>query len=308
MPGGSAGSAGRGDTSLPISIDGLSKRYGQVPALSDLSLSVRPGEVFGFLGLNGAGKTTTIRLLLDLIRPTAGRASVFGHDCRAGSMAVRRAIGYLPGEPSFYPDMTGERLLRVLERVGGAAVDPAWRRQLLERFDLPDRDLSRPIRDYSTGMKRKLGMIQAVQHDPALLILDEPTEGLDPVMQEVFYGLLRELTARGRTVFLSSHVLSEVERVCDRVAVLRSGRLALLASIEELRALAPRRVRVRFADVVAPPCELEDGLRLEGADARCWRLEIRGPLGPLMTKLAGLPVADLDIREPRLEDIVVQYY
>jgi ABC-2 type transport system ATP-binding protein len=292
----------------PISTVGLTKRYRQVLALSDLSMEVRAGEVFGFLGLNGAGKTTTIRLLLDLIRPTAGRATVFGHDCRAESMTVRGSIGYLPGESSFYPDMTGVQLLRLLERVGGRPVSEAWRRQLAERFDLPPRDLSRRIRDYSTGMKRKLAIVQAIQHDPPLLILDEPTEGLDPLMQEAFYGLLRDLTARGRTVFLSSHVLSEVERVCDRVAVLRGGRLALLASIDGLRALAPRRVTVKFSADVPAPGDLGEGLALQEAASRRWLLEVRGPLGPLMARLAGLPVEDLDVRAPHLEDVVVRYY
>jgi len=297
-----------GSRPAPISIVGLSKHYGRVLALSELSLDVAAGEVFGFLGLNGAGKTTTIRLLLDLLRPSAGRAFVFGHDCRTESMTVRRSIGYLPGESSFYPDMTGAQLLRLLERVGGRPVDPAWRAQLLERFDLPAHDLSRRIRDYSTGMKRKLAIVQAIQHDPPLLILDEPTEGLDPLMQEAFYALLRDVTARGRTVFLSSHVLSEVERVCDRVAVLRAGRLALLASIDGLRALAPRRVTVRFAADVPPPGDLGEGLAVRDAASRSWSLEATGMLGPLMARLATLPVEDLDVREPRLEDIVVRYY
>jgi len=279
-----------------------------VPALSDLNLDVAPGEVFGFLGLNGAGKTTTIRLLLDLIRPSGGRALVFGRDCRTQSLAVRRSIGYLPGESAFYPDVTGAQVLRLLERVGGRPVDPAWRAELLERFDLPERDLTRRIRDYSTGMKRKLAIVQAIQHDPPLLILDEPTEGLDPLMQEAFYALLRDLTARGRTVFLSSHVLSEVERVCDRVAVLRAGRLALLASIDGLRALAPRRVTITFSADVPRPGTLGEGVTVQAAGSRSWCLDVRGPLGPVVARLATLPVEDLDVREPRLEDIVVRYY
>jgi len=302
------GRAARAGGVAPISIAGLTKRYGRVPALSDLTVDVGAGEVFGFLGLNGAGKTTTIRLLLDLIRPTAGRAFVFGRDCRAESMTVRRSIGYLPGESAFYPDMTGEQVLRLMASVGGCAVDPAWRAQLLERFDLPPRDLTRRIRDYSTGMKRKLAIVQAIQHDPPLLILDEPTEGLDPLMQEAFYELLRGLTARGRTVFLSSHVMSEVERVCDRVAVLRAGRLALLGSVEDLRALAPRQVKVTFTADVAPPGDLGGQVTATVVTPRSWSLEVRGPLGPLIERLAGLRLADVDVREPRLEDIVVRYY
>lgn len=294
---------------LPIAIDNLGKRYGRAQALAGLSLEVHEGEVFGFLGLNGAGKTTTIRLLLDLIRPTAGNARIFGHDCRAASLEVRRLVGYLPGEPPFLADMTGEQLLRLLERVGGRRVDAAWRAELVERFDLPARHLARRVRDYSTGMKRKLALVQAFQHDPPLLILDEPTESLDPVMQEAVWALVADLRARGRTVSLSSHVLSEVERVCTRVGVLREGRLVLLASIDELRELAPRTVVVRFAsEAPPPPPEIAPGLKVIGSAPAAWNLEARGPLGPLLTRLAGLDVADLEVREPRLEEIVVPYY
>ena len=293
----------------PIFLEALTKRYGRVLALSDLSLEVREGEVFGFLGLNGAGKTTTIRLLLDLIRPTAGRARVFGHDCRRASMAVRRMVGYLPGEPPFLLDMTGERVLRLLDQTGGRRVDPAWRAELLERFDLPARHLARRIRDYSTGMKRKLALVQAFQHDPPLLILDEPTESLDPVMQEAVYALIADLSARGRTVFLSSHVLSEVERVCTRVAVLREGRLALTASISELRAVAPRRVTVRFASQApAPPGDLGPDIEVLSPGPCSWEMEARGPIGPLLSRIAGMEVIDLEVREPHLEEIVVPYY
>ncbi len=294
---------------LPIAIDKLGKRYGRAQALAGLSLEVREGEVFGFLGLNGAGKTTTIRLLLDLIRPTEGGARIFGHDCRAASIEVRRLVGYLPGDPPFLADMTGEHLLRLLERVGGSRVDAAWRRELLERFDLPARHLARRIRDYSTGMKRKLALVQAFQHDPPLLILDEPTESLDPVMQEAVWALIADLRARGRTVFLSSHVLSEVERVCTRVGVLREGRLVLLASIDELRELAPRTVVVRFgSEAPPPPPEIGPGLKVTGGASTAWEVEARGPLGPLLARVAGLDVADLEVRESRLEEIVVPYY
>ncbi|MBP1635646.1 MAG: transporter related [Acidobacteria bacterium] len=293
----------------PIAIEGLTKHYGRVRALSDLSLEVREGEVFGFLGLNGAGKTTTIRLLLDLIRPTSGRARVFGCDCRARSIEARRLVGYLPGEPPFFADMTGERVLALLEAVGGRRVDAAWRGDLLERFDLPHAHLARRIRDYSTGMKRKLALVQAFQHDPPLLILDEPTESLDPLMQEALYALLADLAARGRTVFLSSHVLSEVERVCGRVAVLREGRVALLGSIADLRALAPRRVAVRFASAAPEvPASLPPAFTVLSAGPASWEVEVRGPLGPLLAAASAAPIADLEVHEPRLEEIVVPYY
>jgi ABC-2 type transport system ATP-binding protein len=190
-----------------IHLERLGKRYGRVEALNDVSLAVEEGQVFGFLGVNGAGKTTTIRILLDLVRPTAGRASVFGRDCQSAGLDVRAQLGYLPGEPGFYGDMTGEATLDLLGRLSRRGVDPSWRRGLLDRLELAAADLRRPIREYSTGMKRKLGIVQAFQADPPLLVLDEPTEGLDPLMQEAFYELLAEVRRRGRTVFMSSHVL-----------------------------------------------------------------------------------------------------
>jgi ABC-2 type transport system ATP-binding protein len=229
-----------------ISIRGLTKRYGRLIAVDRLDLEVRRGEVFGFLGLNGAGKTTTIRILLDLLRPTSGNAALFGHDCQSDSLKARSAVGYLPGEMGIYSDLTGHEVLKFLERIGGGSVSKEHRHKLTERFELGDRDLSRKLREYSTGMKRKLGLIQAFQADPLLLILDEPTEGLDPLMQESFYELLADARHRGRTVFMSSHVLPEVERVCDRIAVLRKGEVVLLSSVEDARKLASRKVRVAF--------------------------------------------------------------
>jgi ABC-2 type transport system ATP-binding protein len=201
--------------SAAISIRGLTKRYGKLIAVDRLDLEVPRGEVFGFLGLNGAGKTTTIRILLDLLRPTSGHAAVFGHDCQSDSLKARSDVGYLPGEMGIYSDLTGHEMLVFLSRIGGGTVSKAHRHTLTERFELTDRDLSRRLREYSTGMKRKLGLIQAFQADPLLLILDEPTEGLDPLMQESFYELLTDARKRGRTVFMSSHVLPEVERICD---------------------------------------------------------------------------------------------
>jgi len=290
-----------------IRIEHLGKRYGRVTALRDLSLEVQPGEIFGFLGLNGAGKTTTIRILLDLVRPTTGRAEIFGADCQARSLDVRSGIGYLPGEPGFYGDMTGEATLDLLGRLGGTSVDPARRRALVDRLELAASDLRRRLREYSTGMKRKLGIVQAFQADPELLVLDEPTEGLDPLMQEVFYDLVAETRRRGRTIFMSSHVLPEVERVCDRIGLLRGGELVLLATVEEVRGLAGRRVRVSFqTDVSAPvfpaDCDVID------VQPRVWDLRVRGSAGPIVALLAGLPVADLDVQMPHLEEILRTYY
>jgi ABC-2 type transport system ATP-binding protein len=291
-----------------ITLDGVTKRYGRLVAVRDLAFEVREGEVFGFLGLNGAGKTTTIRILLDVLRPKSGRARVFGFDCQHQGLEVRRRVGYLPGELGIPPDVTGNQLLDLLGRLGGNRVDEVWRRSLLERFALSSPDLSRRLREYSTGMKRKLGIVQAFQHDPPLLVLDEPTEGLDPLMQEAFFELLTEVTRRGRTVFLSSHVLSEVERSCARVGLLREGQLALLASVSELQALAPRRVTVRFAGAAPAPAALPRGSTLVSRDAGSWELETSGPIGSLFDGVAGCAVADVQVRAPRLEDILAAYY
>jgi ABC-2 type transport system ATP-binding protein len=291
-----------------VRLDHLGKRYGRVIALRDLSLEVRTGEVFGFLGLNGAGKTTTIRILLDLVRPTAGRAAVFGNDCQARSLDVRARIGYLPGEPGFYGDMTGEATLDLLGRLGGGPVDPLWRRDLLNRLELAASDLRRRTREYSTGMKRKLGIVQAFQADPPLLVLDEPTEGLDPLMQDVFYDLVAEMRRKGRTIFMSSHVLPEVERVCDRIGLLRDGELVLLATVQEVRGLAGRRVRVSFHDDVAAPTAFPPDCEVMGVEPRLWDLRVRGTLAPVVALLAALPVADLDVQMPHLEEVLRTYY
>ncbi len=294
--------------SAAISIRGLTKRYGRLIAVDRLDLEVARGEIFGFLGLNGAGKTTTIRILLDLLRPTSGNAAIFGHDCQADSLKARSSVGYLPGEMGIYSDLTGHELLRFLERIGGCGISKENRKQLTERFELGDRDLSRKLREYSTGMKRKLGLIQAFQADPPLLILDEPTEGLDPVMQEAFYELLADVRKRGRTVFMSSHVLPEVERVCDRIAVLRKGQVVLLSTVEDARKLASRRVRIEFDRDVPVPASLPPDYQLIDAKPRAWILSVTGQLGSLPAFLATLPVADLAVEEARLEDVLVKYY
>ncbi len=291
-----------------VSIRGLTKKYGNLIAVNHLNLEVQPGEVFGFLGLNGAGKTTTIRILLDLLRPTSGHAAIFGHDCQSDTLKARAAVGYLPGEMGVYSDLTGHELLRFLERVGRIPVSTEHRNKLIRRFELSDRDLSRKLREYSTGMKRKLGLIQAFQTDPLLLILDEPTEGLDPLMQESFYQLLADVRARGRTIFMSSHVLPEVARVCDRIAILRKGEVVLLSSVEDARKLASRRVRIVFQKDVVAPSTLPQGYALTEAKPRSWILNVTGQLGALPSLLATFPVADLAVEEARLEDVLVSYY
>jgi ABC-2 type transport system ATP-binding protein len=291
-----------------VQLEHLGKRYGRVTALRDLSLEVGAGEVFGFLGLNGAGKTTAIRILLDLVRPTTGRASVFGMDCQSRGREVRAAVGYLPGEPGFYGDTTGETTLDLLDALSGAASDRAWRTVLLDRLELSAADLRRPVREYSTGMKRKLGIVQALQGDAPLLVLDEPTEGLDPLMQDALYELIAGVRGRGRTVFMSSHVLPEVERVCDRIGLVRGGELVLVSTVHEIRSLAGRRVRVSFTQPVTAAASWPAGCEAIDVSPQLWNLRVHGPLGPLVATLASLPVADLDVQLPHLEEILKTYY
>jgi beta-exotoxin I transport system ATP-binding protein len=291
-----------------ISICGLTKRYGSLTAVSNLELTVNPGEIFGFLGLNGAGKTTTIRILLDLLRATSGRAFIFGHDCESEGLQARALIGYLPGEMGVYLDLTGREVLEFLAGLNRQTVDPRYRQELQERLELDDSKLRRKVREYSTGMKRKLGLIQAFQADPPLLILDEPTEGLDPLMQESFYELLADVKRRGRTVFMSSHILSEVERLCDRIALLRKGELVLLSAIDDMRKLAARRVRVFFSEDVPVIPNFPSGHDVVETELRSWNLRVEGLLGPLLQLLSNLPVKDIEIEEAKLEDVLIKYY
>jgi ABC-2 type transport system ATP-binding protein len=296
------------DAAPAIRLEGLGKRYGRVTALRNVSLDVRRGEIFGFLGLNGAGKTTTIRILLDLVRPTAGRASVFGADCGTDGLTVRAQVGYLPGELGFRGDMTGAATLDFVGRLHARRIDTRWRRGLLDRLELTPADLGRKLRDYSTGMRRKLGIVQAFQSDAPLLILDEPTDGLDPLMQEAVYELLGDVKRHGRTVFMSSHVLPEVERVCDRIGLLQGGALRLVSSIDDVRQLAPRRVRILFAENVAHSAAWPDGCEVLELTPRVWHLRVRGPLGPVIALSAPLGVHDVKVHEPHLEEVLKHYY
>lgn len=296
------------DAQPAVSIRGLTKRYGSLTALNDLNLDVAQGEVLGFLGLNGAGKTTAIRLLLDLLRPTNGKAFIFGHDCWAEGLTARALVGYLPGELGVYADLTGLEVLNFLAGLNHQPVNQRHRQELFDRLELPQRDLRRKLRQYSTGMKRKLGLIQAFQTDPPLLILDEPTESLDPLMQESFYLLLKDAKKAGKTIFMSSHVLSEVERVCDRIALLRKGELVLLATVDAMRRLAVRHVRVFFNEDVPAPAGLPPSHEFVEASPRAWHLKVSGPLGPLLAILPALPVQDMEVQEAKIEDVVLKYY
>jgi ABC-2 type transport system ATP-binding protein len=297
------------DTGPAIAICSLTKRFGRIVAVRELDLEVRRGEIFGFLGLNGAGKTTTIRLLLDLLRPDGGEAFIMGRSCRRQGLEARALVGYLPGELGLYGDLSGRQLLDLSAGLSARKVNADYLADLVRRLELAPDDLRRKLREYSTGMKRKLGLIQAFQAEPPLLILDEPTEGLDPLMQESFYQLLADVRHRGGTVFMSSHVLSEVERVCDRIGLIRQGRLVLLSTVEEMRKLPARTVRVIFdADVPGGPPVLPAGCEVIEIAPRQWTIRAQGPLGGLLPALSGLPVRDLAVSEPRLEEILLRHF
>jgi ABC-2 type transport system ATP-binding protein len=284
---------------------GLTKRYGDRPALNGVDLEVARGEVFGFLGPNGAGKTTTIRLLLDLIRPTAGRAQVLGLDSRRNSVQIRRRVGYLPGEPALYGDLTGQETLTYLGSLRGG-VDAVRIEELAERLGA---DLSRRVRELSAGNKQKVGLIQAFMHRPELLILDEPTNGLDPLVQQTFHALVLAAKAQGQTVFLSSHVLSEVERIADRVGIIRAGRLVQVDAVQTIKAKALRHLEFEFA--CPAPTEAFEGLpgvhevRVNGPHAT---IAVEGSMDAVVKAAARFEVISVVSREPNLEDAFLALY
>jgi ABC-2 type transport system ATP-binding protein len=294
---------------------GLGKAYGRrlprghapIPALHDLSITVHRGEIFGFLGPNGAGKSTTIRILLGFLRATTGRATVLGRDVATDSVAIRADLGYLPGGIAFYDSMTGEAVLDYLARLHGRPTP--LRDQLIERLELSRTDLRRLVRDYSRGMRQKVGIIQAMQHDPELLILDEPTEGLDPLMQRAFYEALEERQRAGRTVFFSSHILSEVERTCDRVAIIRKGELVALSDIDRLLARRRRHVEARLASGSAAPV-LEGVAGVSGVSVKDGVLscDLEGDVGPFLAAIRDARITDLTIEPARLEEAFLEYY
>jgi ABC-2 type transport system ATP-binding protein len=284
---------------------GLSKDYGSGRGLFGLDLRIEAGEVFGFLGPNGAGKSTTMRLLLDLIRPTAGSASLLGLDSREQSLEVRRRVGFLPGDLAFHPRLTGAQVLDYLAEIRGG-VDGRLRNALAERFDA---QLERPVRELSSGNRQKLGLIQALMHDPELLILDEPIAGLDPLVQQSFHELLAEVSARGRTVFLSSHSLSEVERVTHRVAILREGRLVVVDSIENLRHVAMQRLEIEFAGPVSPDeFRALPGVRDASSDDGRVTVAFEGSADAIVKAAAKHDVRAMRTREDDLEEIFLRYY
>jgi ABC-2 type transport system ATP-binding protein len=283
----------------------LTKYYGKQLGIEDVDLEVKRGEVFGYLGPNGAGKTTTIRTLLDFIRPTSGSATVFGLDIRQSSVDIHRRVGYLNGELALYNNMTGEDLLKYLGNLRGG-LDWKYVRELAARFQC---DLSRRIQGLSLGNKQKLGLLQAFMHKPELLILDEPTNGLDPLMQHEFYDLLTETKKEGRTIFLSSHILPEVEKVCDRVGIIRQGKLVTVETIETLKSHSVRQLEIHFARAI-PKEKFSNvlGIRDILVQDKLLTCNVVGSLDALVKAAAQFEVINIISHEPSLEDIFMTYY
>ncbi|MTE16880.1 ATP-binding cassette domain-containing protein [Nocardia sp. CT2-14] len=284
----------------------MTKLYGRVPALADVSVEVPSGSIFGYLGPNGAGKTTTIRMLVGLMRPSRGSVSVAGADTVRRRSDAQRSIGYLPGQFVAYPDLTAEQYLTYIGRLRGG-VDPATLRRLVERLDV---DTSLRIGSMSHGNRQKVGIVQAFMTDPDVLVLDEPTQGLDPLVQREFLTLLREARAAGRTVFLSSHVLSEVQAVADTVAILRHGRLVEIQSVAALTAQSLRRLELTFTAEPPDPALLRavGGVRSVKSADHTMHVEVDGSTAELLKFVAPYGVADIVSHEPDLEDVFLTYY
>jgi ABC-2 type transport system ATP-binding protein len=290
--------------SIIISVNNLSKFYGKTLGVQDLNFSVSQGEIFGFLGPNGAGKTTTIRMLLDLLRPSFGQIHIFGKEIYDHSMEIRRRSGYLPGNFSAYGNMTGIDFLRFAGSM--RRTSSKLQSRLIDRFQLSKEDLSQKVKHLSHGTLQKLGIIQAFFHQPELLILDEPTIGLDPLMQEEFYRLLFEVQNKGKTIFFSSHNLAEVEKICHRIAIIRDGKLVALETLESLKKKKVRRLKF----ILKEPA---DELKLPGANLvkqkdLYYEYLVEGDMKPLLQKLSSLPIDDLIFPEPDLEEVFMAYY
>ena len=289
-----------------IRLEGLVKSYGDVRALDGIDLAVPRGEVFGFLGPNGAGKSTTIRILMDLIRPTAGRAEVLGFDAQRQSLEVRRRCGYLPGDLQLYHSLTGAECFDLMASLRRDGVAAGYRDALAERLRL---DPTRRIGALSRGNRQKVGLIIALMAQPELVVLDEPTSGLDPLMQEEVEAILCEIVADGRSVFFSSHMLAEVEQVAGRVAMLRDGRIVAVADLAEQRRLAPRRVAVTFEEhVPAAAFDGLDGVRVVSLEGAAATFETHDQMDALIKALAGFRVHTLETHELTLEELFLSYY
>ncbi len=288
-----------------IHTERLTKSYGSHRGIVEVDLEVREGEAFGFLGPNGAGKTTMIRTLLDHIKPTSGRATVFGIDTTVDPVAIHARLGYLPGEFVLYDKLTGGQTIDYFANLRGG-VDRTYQARLMERLEV---DPSRRFREYSKGNKQKIGLVVALQHRPKLLLLDEPTSGLDPLVQQTFYDVIREAKAEGRTIFMSSHILSEVEKTCDRVAIIREGQLARVDRVEALRDMAHHQVELRFAGA-APTADFASlpGVSDVVAADNVLRMRVSGAITPVVHAAARHEVVDFVSREPSLEETFLAEY
>jgi len=292
-------------TSEPIIvIDQLKKSYGKIQAVNGISMSVEHGEIFGFLGPNGAGKTTTIRCMLDVIRPTRGTIRILGLDAQRDKLALHQYIGYLPGDVHLPGQMTGKQIINYFSRLQGS--EPVLLKDLVARFDV---EMKRPLKGYSKGMRQKIGIVLAFMCDPQVLILDEPTSGLDPLLQKVFNEFLLEEQARGKTIFMSSHIMSEVEKVCHRIAVIRKGELVTVEEVETLREKAGQRVTVEFGD----PVTEEELTRIPGVSMvkqtnRHYQFNMSGNMDPLIKALSRHEVIRLQVEEAPLEEVFLKFY
>jgi len=288
-----------------IKTEGLTKFYGKERGIVDLNVEVERGEVFGYLGPNGAGKTTTIRLLLDFIRPTRGQAKIFGEDMNRSSLDIRRRIGYVPGELALYENMTGKDLLTYFSHLRNG-VDWKYVNTLAERLDC---NLSQTIKSLSHGNKQKIALIQAFMSKPELLILDEPTTGLDPFMQREFYHMIEEAKAEGHTVFLSSHVLPEVERTCDRVGILREGKLVAVENVKDLKSRSLRHLEIHFARPVPREAFVGvNGVRDVTMENGIMHCTVVGSLDAVIKAASAFPVDNIITHEPSLEEIFMSFY
>jgi ABC-2 type transport system ATP-binding protein len=288
-----------------IETNGLTVVYGKQRGIQNVNLKVNAGEVFGFLGPNGAGKTTMLRVLLDVIRPNRGTATIFGHDCQSDGVAARQYVGYIPGELALPPNMRGRTYLNMMDGIRSKKGDADYRRELCARFDL---DISRRIREYSRGNKQKLALVAAFMHRPPLLMLDEPTIGLDPLIQQAVLDTVREAKHEGRTVFFSSHILPEVQAVCDRVGIIRYGELIAIESVHDLLTQRFRRLAIETRQPIAQELLAMEGVRILSHDGNRYSLEITQNLDLLMQRLAPYSIVDVQTHDVSLEEVFLAFY
>jgi ABC-2 type transport system ATP-binding protein len=287
-----------------IQTKSLTKFYGKSRGIKDVSITVNKGDIFGFLGPNGAGKSTTIRIIMDFIRPSGGSATVFGMDCHRDSVAIRKRIGYIPGDFGLYGNMTGWKFLEYFGRVRGG-FDPAAAKEYARRMDIR---LDRKMKEYSRGMRQKVAIIQAFMNNPDLIIMDEPTNGLDPLVQQSFMDMLREMADRGTTVFMSSHILSEVEKACNRVAIIKEGSIVAEEKVEELRQKSGKILEVKFVEPLRKEIFYLPGISNVTQQNGGYRMTVTGNIEEILREISSHKVADISIHQMTLEDIFMHYY